>query len=73
MVGLIKIDHGKANLYNIKVRMTIMMRDAEKTIGNMIDKMRLTLISYIDAEGFPISKAMLEPRKRDGIKEFNFV
>lgn len=48
------------------------MRDAEKTIGNMIGKMNLTLISYIDAEGFPISKAMLAPRERDGIKTFWF-
>lgn len=49
-----------------------MMRDAEKTIGNMIDKMKLTLISYIDTDGFPISKAMLAPRERDGIKTFWF-
>ncbi len=49
-----------------------MMRDTEKTIGNMIDKMKLTLISYIDADGFPISKAMLAPRERDGIKTFWF-
>lgn len=49
-----------------------MMRDAEKTIGTMIDKMKLTIISYIDAEGFPISKAMLAPRERDGIKTFWF-
>lgn len=49
-----------------------MMRDAEKTIGNMINKMKLTIISYIDAEGFPVSKAMLAPRERDGIKTFWF-
>lgn len=46
------------------------MRDAEKTIGNMIDKMKLTFISCIDSDGFPISKAMLAPRERDGIKTF---
>ena len=49
-----------------------MMRDVEKTIGNMIDKMKLTLISYIDTDGFPISKAMLAPREREGIKTFWF-
>ena len=49
-----------------------MMRDAEKTIGNMINKMKLTIISYIDADGFPVSKAMLAPRERDGIKTFWF-
>lgn len=49
-----------------------MMRDAEKTIGNMINKMKLTIISYIDVDGFPVSKAMLTPRERDGIKTFWF-
>lgn len=49
-----------------------MMRDTEKTIGNMIDNMKLTLISYIDSDGFPISKAMLAPRERNGIKTFWF-
>ena len=49
-----------------------MMRDAEKTIGNMINKMKLTIISYIDVDGFPVSKAMLAPRERDGIKTFWF-
>ena len=49
-----------------------MIRDAEKTIVNMIDKMKLTIISYIDEEGFPISKAMLAPREREGIKTFWF-
>ncbi len=49
-----------------------MMRDAEKTVGNMIDKMKLAIISYIDDEGFPISKAMLAPREREGIKVFWF-
>lgn len=39
-----------------------MMRDSQKTIGNMIDKMTFTLISYIDSDGFPISKAMLGPQ-----------
>ena len=49
-----------------------MMRDVEKTIGNMIDKTKLTFISYIDGEGFPVSKAMLSPREREGIKTFWF-
>lgn len=49
-----------------------MMRDAEKTIENMINKMKLTIISYIDVDGFPVSKAMLAPRERDGIKTFWF-
>ena len=49
-----------------------MMRDAVQTIGNLIDKATLSLVNYIDADGFPISKAMLSPRERDGIKEFWF-
>lgn len=45
------------------------MRDAEKTIGNMIDKQSVCFISSVDADGFPNTKAMLRPRKRDGIRE----
>ncbi len=45
------------------------MRDAEKTIGKMIDKQSVCYISSVDAEGFPNTKAMLRPRKRKGIKE----
>ena len=45
-----------------------MMRDAEKTVGNMIDKLKTAFIGSIDREGFPNIKAMLQPRKREGIK-----
>ena len=45
-----------------------MMRDAEKTVGNMIDKLKTAFIGSIDGEGFPTIKAMLQPRKRKGIK-----
>ena len=48
------------------------MRDAEKTIGNMIDKISVSIISSVDEEGFPNTKAMLPPRKREGIKYFYF-
>ena len=44
------------------------MRDAEKTVGNMIDKLKTAFIGSIDNEGFPNMKAMLQPRKREGIK-----
>ena len=30
-----------------------MMRDAEKTVGNMIDKLKTAFIGSIDREGFP--------------------
>jgi general stress protein 26 len=49
-----------------------MMRDIEKTIGNLIDKQGVSYISSIDYEGFPNMKAMLLPRKREGIKTFYF-
>ena len=43
------------------------MKDVEKTVGNMIDKQRVAFIGSVDAEGFPNIKAMLQPRKREGI------
>lgn len=49
-----------------------MMRDAEKTIGNLIDKQGVSYIASILEDGFPNIKAMLAPRKRIGIKEFYF-
>lgn len=48
------------------------MRNPEQTIGNLIDKSNMTIISYTDNEGFPISKAMLSPRERESIKIFWF-
>ena len=45
------------------------MRDAEKTVGNMMDSQSICYISSIDEDGFPNTKAMLKPRKRNGIKE----
>ena len=44
------------------------VRDAIKTIGNLIDKAGVSIISSADGDGFPNSKAMLPPRKREGIK-----
>jgi len=43
-----------------------------KTIGNLIDKQGVAFISSIDDDGFPNTKAMLPPRKREGIKYFYF-
>lgn len=40
------------------------MRDAEKTVGNMIDKEKTIFVGSVDAEGFPNIKAMLQtPQK----------
>lgn len=49
-----------------------MLRDAEKTIGNLIDKQSVSYISSVDDEGYPNTKAMLQPRKREGIKTIWF-
>lgn len=49
-----------------------MMRDPEKTIGNLADGVNTSLISSVDADGYPNTKAMLPPRKRDGIRHFYF-
>lgn len=49
-----------------------MMRDAKKTIGNLIDKQKVAFISSVSEDGFPQMKAMLPPRKRIGIQEFYF-
>ena len=48
------------------------MRDKVKTIGNLIDKQSVSFISSVDEKGFPNTKAMLAPRKREGIKVFYF-
>jgi general stress protein 26 len=48
------------------------MRNAEKTIGGIIDKQSVAFISSLDEEGFPNMKAMLAPRVREGIRTFYF-
>lgn len=48
------------------------MRDPEKTISNIIEKQNVSFIASIDTNGFPNMKAMLRPRKREGIKTFYF-
>ena|GEM_PF-2636662 len=34
-----------------------MMKDPEKTIGNLIDKQTIAFIASVDEEGFPLMKA----------------
>lgn len=48
------------------------MNDKYQTVENLIDKQSVAFISSVDADGFPNTKAMLPPRKRDGIKIFYF-
>ena len=47
-----------------------MMKNPEQTVGNLIDKQGVSFIASISGDGFPCMKAMLPPRKREGIKEF---
>lgn len=49
-----------------------MMRDTEKTIGNLIDKQKVSFIASVSEDGYPNMKAMLAPRKREGVKTFYF-
>ena len=46
------------------------MQNPEETIGNLIDNQNVAFISSVDEDGFPNTKAMLPPVKRDGIKTF---
>lgn len=48
------------------------MRSPESTIGHLIDKQGVSFIGSVDENGFPNMKAMLPPRKREGIKTFWF-
>ena len=49
-----------------------MLKNPEQTIGALIDKQGVSFISSIGEDGFPCTKAMLPPRKREGIKVFYF-
>jgi len=48
------------------------VNDADSTIGNLIDRAGVSIIGSIDQDGFPNAKAMLPPRKREGIRRFFF-
>lgn len=48
------------------------MRNAVKTIGGLIDKASISIISSVDSDGYPNTKAMLPPRMREGIKYIYF-
>jgi general stress protein 26 len=47
-----------------------MMRDIVQTLGNLIDKQSVSFISSVDENGFPNTRAMLAPIRREGIKTF---
>ena len=43
-----------------------------KEIENFISKQKVSFVYSVDHDGFPNVKAMLKPRKRNGLKEFWF-
>ena len=47
-----------------------MMKNPVETIGNLIDKQSVSFISSVDEDGFPNTKVMFPPCKREGIKTF---
>jgi len=55
-----------------RIKTKMAMRNPEQTIGNLIDAQGVSFIGSIDQAGFPNMKAMLPPRKREGIKDFWF-
>ncbi len=49
-----------------------MMRSPQQTVGNLIEKQNIAFIASVDEAGFPCVKAMLPPRRREGIRRFWF-
>lgn len=48
------------------------MRDVEQTIGNLIDSQNTSFLGSVGEDGVPGVKAMLPPRRREGIRTFYF-
>ena len=46
------------------------MENFETIIGGLIDTQDVCYLSFINSQGFPTTRAMLNPRKRQGIKDF---
>lgn len=62
----------KRQLFDKSLKEMIILKNPEETIGKMIDKARTSFIAYVDEEGYPITKAMLRPRERNGIRTIWF-
>ena len=48
------------------------MKNPEQPVGNMVDKLKTAFIGSVNEQGYPNVKAMLQPRRRKGIKVFYF-
>lgn len=44
--------------------------DMFKNIESLIDRQEVCFLSFINPQGFPTTRTMLNPRKRQGLKEF---
>lgn len=49
------------------------MTMSNETIEKLIENAGVSIISSVDEFGFPNTKAMIPPRKREGIKNFYFI
>ena len=47
-----------------------MQEEIENIISNLIDSQDICYTSSLDENGYPVMRAMLAPRKREGIKVF---
>jgi len=45
---------------------------AKETMEKLIDAANVAIVSSVDEDGFPNTKAMLPPREREGVKSFYF-
>jgi len=50
----------------------VIMNNAEEFVGKLFDGQNLSFIGSVDENGFPHIRAMLRPRKREGIKTIWF-
>lgn len=46
------------------------MEELTERIIKLVDRQEVCFLSFIDEKGFPSTRTMLNPRKRQGIKEF---
>lgn len=46
------------------------MQDTVSIIGKLIDQQDVCFLSFVNSAGFPSTRAMLNPRKRQGLREF---
>lgn len=48
------------------------MKNIDKAARAVAGRAKLTFISYVTPDGFPVTKAMLAPREREGMRKFFF-